>query len=160
MREWSAERIAAAAGARVVAPGRGGEGPARAVIDSRQAGPGLVDRADVAGHDADDMPSHQVSRNGRQIRCFCHVLDVVPALVRLVEDDSAHGKAFNLGSSDPVTIGELERIILDIIPCHLLTEFWFRYLTWRECEAQGFTWRTAESAGHTWESFEKAVGDA
>ena len=60
----------------------------------------------------------------------------------------------------PEEFSQVERIILDIIPCHLLTEFYFRYITWRECEAQGFTWRTAESAGHTWESFEKAVGDA
>jgi UDP-N-acetylmuramoyl-tripeptide--D-alanyl-D-alanine ligase len=42
MRSWDAERIAAAAGARVVAGagGRRGEGPVRAVIDSRHAGPG------------------------------------------------------------------------------------------------------------------------
>jgi UDP-N-acetylmuramoyl-tripeptide--D-alanyl-D-alanine ligase len=40
MRGWDAERIAAAAGARVAAAGRGSEGPARAVIDSRHAGPG------------------------------------------------------------------------------------------------------------------------
>lgn len=40
MREWDAERIAAAAGARVVSRGRAGEGPTRAVIDSRHAGPG------------------------------------------------------------------------------------------------------------------------
>jgi UDP-N-acetylmuramoyl-tripeptide--D-alanyl-D-alanine ligase len=40
MRGWSADRVAAAAGARLVAPGRGGEGPGRAVIDSRHAGPG------------------------------------------------------------------------------------------------------------------------
>jgi UDP-glucose 4-epimerase len=45
--------------------------------------------------------------NGGQIRCFCHVLDVVPALVRLVADEDAHGKVFNLGSSEPVTIGAL-----------------------------------------------------
>jgi UDP-glucose 4-epimerase len=50
--------------------------------------------------------------NGRQIRCFCHVLDVVPALVRLVADESAHGKAFNLGSSDPVTIEQLARKVI------------------------------------------------
>ena len=60
----------------------------------------------------------------------------------------------------PEEFPQVEQIILDIIPCHLLTEFWFRYITWRECETQGFTWRMAESAGHTWESFEKAVGDA
>ncbi|MCW2996154.1 MAG: UDP-N-acetylmuramoyl-tripeptide--D-alanyl-D-alanine ligase [Conexibacter sp.] len=40
MRAWTAERIAEAAGARVVEPGRASSGPARAVIDSRHAGPG------------------------------------------------------------------------------------------------------------------------
>lgn len=44
-----------------------------------------------------------------------------------------------------------------IIPCHLLVEFYFRYLTWLECEAQKFTWQSVEDAHHTWESFEKAV---
>lgn len=51
----------------------------------------------------------------------------------------------------------MESIILDIIPCHLLVEFYFRYLTWLECEAQKFTWQSVEDAHHTWESFEKAV---
>jgi UDP-N-acetylmuramoyl-tripeptide--D-alanyl-D-alanine ligase len=40
VRGWSADRVAEAAGARVAAPGRGEEGPTRAVIDSRHAGPG------------------------------------------------------------------------------------------------------------------------
>jgi UDP-N-acetylmuramoyl-tripeptide--D-alanyl-D-alanine ligase len=40
VRGWSADRVAAAAGARLVAPGRRSEGPVRAVIDSRHAGPG------------------------------------------------------------------------------------------------------------------------
>ena len=52
---------------------------------------------------------------------------------------------------------QVESIILDIIPCHLLVEFYFRYLTWLECEAQKFTWQSVEDAHHTWESFEKAV---
>ena len=61
----------------------------------------------------------------------------------------------------PEEFSQVERIILDIIPCHLLVEFYFRYLTWRECEAQGFTWRIVEDEKHhTWESFEKAVADA
>ena len=60
----------------------------------------------------------------------------------------------------PDEFSQVESIILDIIPCHLLVEFYFRYLTWRECEAQGFTWETVETARHTWESFEKAVADA
>lgn len=63
----------------------------------------------------------------------------------------------------PGTVGKPENyeqicsIILDIIPCHLLTEFYFRYLTWAECEAAGFTWAILEAAGHTWESFEKVA---
>src|SRR3954471_5425853 len=40
MRDWSAEQVAAAAGARLVEPGTRTSGPARAVIDSRHAGPG------------------------------------------------------------------------------------------------------------------------
>lgn len=61
----------------------------------------------------------------------------------------------------PEEFSQVERIILDIIPCHLLVEFYFRYLTWLECETQGFTWRIVEDEKHhTWESFEKAVADA
>ena len=58
----------------------------------------------------------------------------------------------------PEEFSQVESIILDIIPCHLLVEFYFRYLTWLECEAQGFTWRIVEDEKHhTWESFERAV---
>jgi UDP-N-acetylmuramoyl-tripeptide--D-alanyl-D-alanine ligase len=40
MRSWTAARVAAAAGATLVAPAPAGGGPSRAVIDSREAGPG------------------------------------------------------------------------------------------------------------------------
>jgi UDP-N-acetylmuramoyl-tripeptide--D-alanyl-D-alanine ligase len=41
MRDWTAQRVAEAAGARLLAPGpSGARGPARATIDSREAGPG------------------------------------------------------------------------------------------------------------------------
>ena len=49
---------------------------------------------------------------GAQVRCFCHVLDVVPALVALLRDDEADGKVFNLGSSEQVTIESLARRII------------------------------------------------
>ena len=43
MRSWTAEQIAEAAGARLLAPPRNGDGgPERAVADSRQAGPGAL----------------------------------------------------------------------------------------------------------------------
>ena len=44
---------------------------------------------------------------GAQVRCFCHVHDVVPALIDLARSDRAHGRAVNLGSSEQVTIDEL-----------------------------------------------------
>jgi UDP-glucose 4-epimerase len=49
---------------------------------------------------------------GQQVRCFCHVLDVVPALIRLIAADSASGRAVNLGSTEQVSIEALaERVI-------------------------------------------------
>jgi UDP-glucose 4-epimerase len=50
--------------------------------------------------------------DGQQTRCFCHVLDVVPALVALLSDETAYGKVFNLGSTEQTTIAQLaERVI-------------------------------------------------
>jgi UDP-glucose 4-epimerase len=49
---------------------------------------------------------------GEQTRCFSHVLDVVPALVRLAESDRATGLAVNLGSSEQVSIAELARVVI------------------------------------------------
>ena len=60
-------------------------------------------------------------------------------------------------AGEPEDFDRIRGIILDIMPCHLLVDFYFRYLTWAECEGQGFTWEAAETAGHTWESFELAV---
>ena len=57
----------------------------------------------------------------------------------------------------PAEFEQIRRIILDILPCHLETEFYFRYLTWAECEQAGFTWAGVEAAEHTWESFQLAV---
>ncbi|HEY8042741.1 MAG TPA: NAD-dependent epimerase/dehydratase family protein [Streptosporangiaceae bacterium] len=44
---------------------------------------------------------------GQQVRCFCHVHDVVPALTRLIASDRARGRAVNLGSTEQVTIESL-----------------------------------------------------
>jgi UDP-glucose 4-epimerase len=49
--------------------------------------------------------------DGSQTRCFCHVSDVVDALLRLVGHPDAEGDVFNVGSSEEVSILELaERI--------------------------------------------------
>jgi UDP-glucose 4-epimerase len=49
---------------------------------------------------------------GDQVRCFCHVQDVIPALIALLETQDARGRAVNLGSSEQVSIAGLaERVI-------------------------------------------------
>lgn len=62
--------------------------------------PRFVDQA-LAGEDL------TVFGSGEQIRCFCHVADVVPALLQLSAVDAARGRAVNLGSHEQVSIGEL-----------------------------------------------------
>lgn len=60
-------------------------------------------------------------------------------------------------AGEPEDFGQIQKIILDILPCHLGVEFYFRYLTWQECEDAGYTWAQIEAAEHTWESFQLAV---
>jgi UDP-glucose 4-epimerase len=45
--------------------------------------------------------------NGNQRRCFCHVKDVVRALVDLLDSDRHYGEVFNIGSTDEVSISQL-----------------------------------------------------
>lgn len=52
---------------------------------------------------------------------------------------------------------QIQRIILDIIPCHLDVEFYFRYLTWAECEALAYTWAVIHQRAYTWYAFELAI---
>jgi UDP-glucose 4-epimerase len=49
--------------------------------------------------------------DGRQSRCFCHVEDVVRALMALVDHPGAVGEVFNIGSDEEITIrGLAERV--------------------------------------------------
>ena len=57
----------------------------------------------------------------------------------------------------PEDFPRIRTIILDIIPCHLEVEFYFRYLTWAECHAHGYTWAFVQQQEHTWHSFQLAV---
>ena len=57
----------------------------------------------------------------------------------------------------PARFDQIRQVIDELIPCHLEIEYYFRYLTWAECEAQGYTWQRVEDEGHTWESFSLAV---
>ncbi len=50
--------------------------------------------------------------DGTQTRCFCHVADVVAALVALLDRDEAVGEVFNVGATEEVSMATLaDRII-------------------------------------------------
>ena len=57
----------------------------------------------------------------------------------------------------PEGFEQIREIILDIIPCQLEVEFYFRYLTWQECEAFQYTWAVIHQREYTWHGFELAV---
>jgi UDP-glucose 4-epimerase len=52
--------------------------------------------------------------DGRQRRCFCHVTDSVGAVLALLDNPSADGEVFNVGSQEEVTIDELAAIVVDL----------------------------------------------
>lgn len=49
--------------------------------------------------------------DGEQTRSFCHVNDVVPALVKMMECPEAVGKVINIGSNEEVAINHLAWLI-------------------------------------------------
>lgn len=57
----------------------------------------------------------------------------------------------------PQGFEQIREIILDIIPCHLEVEFYFRYITWAECEAYPYTWDAIHRQEYTWMQFQTAV---
>jgi len=90
------------------------------------------------------------------------------AIDRTIQGCGIRAKAIELGTNKlrvtfPETAGippefeQIEKIILDILPCHLDVEFYFRYLTWDECERVGYTWEFVEAQGYDWNAFQLAI---
>lgn len=55
--------------------------------------------------------------DGRQTRCFTHVLDVVDALLRLLDEPRATGRTFNVGSSAEISILQLAEQMVERAGC-------------------------------------------
>src|SRR5207249_6815805 len=76
------------------------------VVGPRQVGrygmvlPRFVDQALAGG-------PLVVYDDGRQVRCFAHVSDIVRAVQELMACPAAKGRVFNLGSDEPVNIRKL-----------------------------------------------------
>jgi UDP-glucose 4-epimerase len=56
--------------------------------------------------------SLQVFGDGNQTRCFCHVADVVDALVKLMGNPAAVGQVFNVGGDEEISINELAKRVI------------------------------------------------
>src|SRR5439155_2967800 len=72
--------------------------------------------------------------DGKQTRCFCHVSDVVRALVELPAQERAIGQVYNIGSTEEVSILELARRV------KMLTESRseLRLIPYEQAYAKGF----------------------
>lgn len=51
---------------------------------------------------------------GDQTRCFCHVSDVIGALLGLMSEPDAEGKVFNVGSQSEISIGDLAQRVVEV----------------------------------------------
>ena len=54
----------------------------------------------------------QVYGDGNQTRCFCHVGDVVQAIIALMSAPTAVGEVFNLGSDEEISINDLAHRVI------------------------------------------------
>ena len=52
--------------------------------------------------------------SGDQIRCFCHVMDAVKALLLVMYSDKAVGQVFNIGNNSQISIMELAKKVIEI----------------------------------------------
>lgn len=72
--------------------------------------------------------------DGRQVRCFAHVADVVRGIMDLMACSAAVGRVFNLGSDQPVTIRALaEAVTRAVAPATAI-----RHIPYAEAYAPGF----------------------
>jgi UDP-glucose 4-epimerase len=51
---------------------------------------------------------------GDQSRCFCHVQDVVRAIVALTDAPTAAGRVYNIGATEPITILDLAKRVIEL----------------------------------------------
>ncbi len=75
-----------------------------------------------------------VHGDGRQVRCFAHVADVVEGIIRLTATPAAYGRVFNLGSDVAVSIRELAETVVRLVDPSLAIE----HISYEEAFGSGF----------------------
>lgn len=103
------------------------------VVGPRQVGqwgmvlPRFVDQALAGG-------PIMVYDDGRQVRCFAHVADVVRGVLALMAEPAARGRVFNLGSDQPVSIRALAEAVARAVDLGLP----IKHMPYAEAYAPGF----------------------
>jgi UDP-glucose 4-epimerase len=64
-----------------------------------------------------------VHDDGQQVRCFAHVADIVRAVLQLMEEPTAAGRVFNIGSDQPVSILKLAEQVRALVNPQAQIEF-------------------------------------
>jgi UDP-glucose 4-epimerase len=57
----------------------------------------------------------EIHGDGNQKRVFCHVLDVVDAIIKLTDNTSAIGKVFNVGGVEEISIKKLAELVIEVL---------------------------------------------
>jgi UDP-glucose 4-epimerase len=65
----------------------------------------------------------QIYGTGKQTRCFCYVVDLVEAVIGLMNCPQASGKVYNIGNNEEITIEELADKIIQITGSKSKKEF-------------------------------------
>jgi UDP-glucose 4-epimerase len=83
-------------------------GPRMRVVDARQTFLGLWLRLVVEGKEL------QIYGDGRQVRDFNYVDDVVDALLRIASGAESDGQVYNLGSDEPINLLHLAQLLIEL----------------------------------------------
>jgi UDP-glucose 4-epimerase len=96
--------------------------------------------------------------DGQQTRCFCHVADVVDGVLRLLDTEQAVGEAFNLGSTEEISMLELATRIkqatgssspIELVPYDVAYERGFEDMRRRVPDTSKLRAATGWSPAHT-----------
>lgn len=98
--------------------------------------------------DGDSLTPEAIGRTIRGCGIWAQAVEMGTNRVRVVFPGTA---------GVPAEFEQIEKIIMDILPCHLDVEFYFRFLTWEECEKAGYTWALVEERAYDWDGFQLAI---
>jgi UDP-glucose 4-epimerase len=72
--------------------------------------------------------------SGEQIRCFCHISDVIRALLLVIDSDQAVGEVFNIGNNQQSTINQLADRVISLLGSKSKIE----RISYKDAYPQGF----------------------